>query len=41
MRVVPTSLDGVLVLEPRVFDDPRGWFMESFSERTFSAATGI
>ena len=41
MRVVPTSLDGVLVLEPRVFDDPRGWFMESFSERTFREATGI
>ena len=41
MRVVPTSLDGVLVLEPRVFDDPRGWFMESFSDRTFRDATGV
>lgn len=41
MRALPTALDGVLVLEPRVFDDARGWFMESFSERTFRAATGV
>ncbi len=41
MQVTATSLDGVLVLEPRVFGDARGWFMESFSERTFRDATGV
>ena len=41
MLATPTSLDGVLVLEPRVFGDERGWFMESFSEKTFRDATGV
>ena len=41
MQVTTTSLDGVLILEPRVFGDARGWFMESFSERTFRDATGV
>ncbi len=41
MRAEPTAIDGVLVLEPRVFGDARGWFMESFSERSFRAATGL
>jgi dTDP-4-dehydrorhamnose 3,5-epimerase len=35
-----TSLPGVLVLEPRVFGDERGFFLESYNERTF-AALGI
>jgi dTDP-4-dehydrorhamnose 3,5-epimerase len=40
MRVTPTSLPGVLVLEPEVFGDERGFFFESFNQRAFSAAVG-
>lgn len=40
MQVTRTSLPEVLVLEPRVFADERGFFMESFNERTFADATG-
>ena len=35
MEVLKTALDGVLILEPRVFNDPRGYFFESFSQREF------
>lgn len=35
MNVIPTALDGVVILEPRVFRDDRGYFMESFSQRVF------
>jgi dTDP-4-dehydrorhamnose 3,5-epimerase len=38
--VTPTSLPGVLVLEPRVFEDERGFFLESYQERTM-AESGI
>ena len=37
MEVLKTALDGVLILEPRVFEDSRGYFMESFSQREFDA----
>ena len=37
MEVIKTALDGVLILEPRVFEDSRGYFMESFSQREFDA----
>lgn len=37
MNVVPTSLAGVLVLEPQVFGDERGFFLESFNERALRA----
>lgn len=40
MNIVNTSLDGVLILEPRVFGDERGWFYESFNARTFDEKTG-
>ncbi len=40
MRATPTSLPGVLILEPRVFADERGFFFESFNQRGFDAATG-
>ena len=33
MNVIKTSIDGVLILEPRLFRDARGYFLESFSER--------
>ncbi|HEX3448149.1 MAG TPA: dTDP-4-dehydrorhamnose 3,5-epimerase family protein, partial [Isosphaeraceae bacterium] len=32
---MPTSLPGVLLLEPKVFGDPRGFFFESFNARDF------
>ena len=38
INVIKTSLDGVLIIEPKVFKDPRGYFSESFSERHFNAA---
>ena len=37
MKVIRTALEGVLILEPRVFEDARGWFFESFSQRDFDA----
>ncbi|MGD9832005.1 MAG: dTDP-4-dehydrorhamnose 3,5-epimerase [Piscinibacter sp.] len=40
MKVTPTAIEGVLVLEPRVFGDERGFFMESFNQRVFDAAVG-
>ena len=39
--VIQTSLAGVLVLEPRVFGDDRGFFVESYNQRDFEAATGL
>lgn len=35
MRVIKTDIEGLLILEPEVFGDNRGYFMESFSERAF------
>jgi dTDP-4-dehydrorhamnose 3,5-epimerase len=39
--VIPTSLSSVLILEPKVFGDNRGFFFESFNERDFLSATGV
>ena len=41
MKVIATELPGVLILEPRVFGDDRGFFYESFNARTFNEATGL
>ncbi len=41
MKVLPTELPEVLVLEPRVFQDDRGFFLESFNRAAFAAATGF
>lgn len=41
MKVTHTALPGVLILEPRVFGDERGFFMESWNARTFCEATGV
>src|SRR5450631_1751515 len=41
MNVIPTPLAGVLILEPKVFSDARGFFQESWNERTFRDATGV
>ena len=35
MNVVKTDIEGVLIIEPRLFRDARGYFFESFSEREF------
>ena len=40
MKVTPTALDGVLILEPKVFGDERGFFLESFNQRVFDEAVG-
>ena len=41
MRVTSTAIADVLVIEPKVFADGRGFFFESFNERAFTQATGI
>jgi dTDP-4-dehydrorhamnose 3,5-epimerase len=40
MQVSATPLPGVLILEPKVFGDERGFFFESFNQRAFEAAVG-
>lgn len=37
MELIKTAIDGVLIIEPKVFGDSRGYFFESFSERDFNA----
>jgi dTDP-4-dehydrorhamnose 3,5-epimerase len=39
--VTPTAIPDVLVLEPKVFGDARGFFFESFNARDFADATGL
>ena len=41
MNVIQTALPDLLILEPKVFGDARGFFMESFNARTFREATGL
>jgi dTDP-4-dehydrorhamnose 3,5-epimerase len=40
-QVTTTPIDGVLLLEPKVFGDARGFFFESFNARDFEQATGL
>ena len=40
-QVTQTPIDGVLVLEPKVFGDARGFFFESFNAKDFEQATGL
>lgn len=40
MKVTATSIADVLIVEPKVFGDSRGFFFESFNQREFNAATG-
>lgn len=35
MKVIKTEIDGVVIIEPRIFEDSRGYFFESFSQREF------
>jgi dTDP-4-dehydrorhamnose 3,5-epimerase len=41
MRALSTPIDGLFVLEPQVFGDERGFFTESWNQRTFEAVTGV
>ena len=41
MNVIETALPEVLILEPKVFGDERGFFYESFNAKAFEAATGL
>ncbi|WP_416771353.1 dTDP-4-dehydrorhamnose 3,5-epimerase [Pseudomonas sp. RHF3.3-3] len=41
MKATPTRLPGVVILEPKVFGDERGYFYESFNARAFQEATGL
>ena len=41
MKVIKTDIPDVLVLEPRVHQDVRGYFLESYNRRTFNEATGL
>ncbi len=36
MNIIKTSIEGVLIIEPRIFEDARGYFFESFSQREFN-----
>lgn len=41
MKVIPTELPDVLIIEPKVFGDERGFFYESFNAQAFKEATGV
>lgn len=41
LKCTPTALPEVLILEPKVFGDDRGFFFESFNARAFEQATGL
>ena len=41
MEVIKTNIPDVLIIEPKVFGDERGFFIESFNEKTFKAQTGV
>lgn len=41
MKAIPTAIAGPLILEPKVFGDARGFFMESYNARVFHEATGL
>lgn len=40
MNVIKTEIPGVFIIEPRVFGDERGFFMESFNQKTFDETIG-
>ena len=41
MKIIKTDIPDLLIIEPDVFGDDRGYFFESFSQRKFEEATGI
>jgi len=40
MNFIPTKLEGCIVIEPKIFNDERGYFLESFNENTFQKGIG-
>ena len=40
MKATPTAIPGLLIIEPKVFGDERGFFFESFNRRKFAGLTG-
>ena len=36
MKVIKTDIDGVVIIEPTIFNDERGYFYESYSQREFA-----
>lgn len=41
MKAIPTAIPEVLILEPKVFGDARGFFFESFNQKVFNETTGL
>jgi dTDP-4-dehydrorhamnose 3,5-epimerase len=41
MKAIPTTIPDLLILEPKVFGDSRGFFFESFNQKAFADATGL
>jgi dTDP-4-dehydrorhamnose 3,5-epimerase len=41
VKVIRTEIPDILILEPKVFGDERGFFLESYNKRTFREATGL
>ncbi len=41
IEVIKTDIDGVLIIEPKVFGDARGYFLESFNAKEFAEKTGL
>ena len=41
MEIIKTKIDGVVIVEPKVFGDHRGFFMESWSKRTFEEVWNV
>ena len=40
MNTIPTKIEGLFIIEPRIFEDERGYFFESFNQQKFEAAIG-
>ena len=38
MNIIPTSIEGLLIIEPKIFKDKRGFFMETYNQRRYEAA---
>ena len=41
MKLINTDIEGVIIIEPQLFEDERGYFFEAFSEHKFAELTGI
>ncbi|NLX81431.1 MAG: dTDP-4-dehydrorhamnose 3,5-epimerase [Proteiniphilum sp.] len=40
MKIIKTNIEGLLIIEPTIFEDSRGYFMESFSQKEFQNIVG-